>query len=111
MPPKRDKRYTEKLIDQCITQRIAPSRLTTTRQRVSVSSKSTKEVTRQRYSNPERQINVEPLLDSPANETAVGVEEDGMEDPANKVYEPLELSKEHTQVRLLEFSTLIITND
>jgi hypothetical protein len=98
MPPKNSKRHVDKLLRKTLTQRVVPHHTTTTRHRFAASGQTTKEVPRKRDLNAEKKVVVEPLLDAPIEETAVGVEPDGMEDPADKVHDPSKLAEEHTQV-------------
>jgi hypothetical protein len=97
MPPRRDKRYYAKILKQSLTQRMLSSSSTTTRHRVTITGTMTQEVPRHSL-RPQKQVVVEPLLDTPQEEEAVGVSADGTEDPANAIHDPKFLEEDQTQV-------------
>jgi hypothetical protein len=96
--PRRDKRYIAKLLSHSLSQHTSASFSTTTRRHFTTSGQSTKEVDRQSRPKPVKEVLVEPLLDAPLEEEAVGtVGKDGMEDPFTQVHDPDELTEEQTQ--------------
>jgi hypothetical protein len=107
MPPRKDKRYFAKLLQQGLTQHTASSSSTTTRHHVTASGKTTREVPRKRTSNLSKQIIIEPLLDAPQDEEALGVTGDGTDDPVNGVHDPERLKEEQTQVSDISFNKCI----
>jgi hypothetical protein len=102
MPPKstsNKKRYMQKLVARSMSQRVSASHSTTTRHHITAFGQSTKEVPRLGMPKPTREVCMEPTLDAPQEENAVGVKgDDGMEDPASKVHDPEILTEEQTQV-------------
>ena len=96
---KKSKRYVDKLLEHSFKQHSAAAKHSTnTRHRLTASGQVTQEVPRVRRLKVEKHVEVEPLLDAPEEEGAAGVDDDGMEDPANQEHDPEKLSEEHTQV-------------
>jgi hypothetical protein len=111
--PRKGKRYVAKLLNYSLSQRTSSNPSTTTRRHITTSGVSEKEVPRQPRSKPTKEVVVEPLLDAPLEEEAVGVGKDGLEDPVNQVHDPEKLSDEQTQVStqilsLLDLSLTIL---
>jgi hypothetical protein len=96
--PRRDKRYIAKLLNYSLSQHTSPSASTTTRRHITLTGESRKDVCREPRSKPIKDVVIEPLLDAPQEEEAVGVGKDGLEDPFNQVHDPETLSEEQTQV-------------
>jgi hypothetical protein len=101
MPPRRDRRYLAKLLGRSLTQRTLSSSSTTTRHHLTASGTTTQEVPRQRTLKPRKEVTIEPLLDAPQEEEAIGVSADGTEDPVNTVHDPEVLEEDQTQVSLV----------
>jgi hypothetical protein len=101
MPPtikSNTKRYMQKLVARSTSQRVSASHSTSTRHHITAFGQSTKVVPRLGTPKNTKEVWIEPTLDAPQDEDAVGVKSDGMEDPASKVRDPEDLTEEQTQV-------------